>query len=63
MTQIAMQPRSSGIEVGGTNWLAKLLARVTVRRWRAPSTEKLSDHMLRDAGLERIGGQTRRRLR
>jgi hypothetical protein len=57
-----MQPRSSRIEVGGTSWLAKMLARVSMRR-RVPSTEKLSDHLLRDAGLERIGGRMHRRLR
>jgi hypothetical protein len=58
-----MQPRSAGIRLGEINWFSKLLAAMAVRRRRDPSTQGLSDHLLRDAGLERIGGQTRCRLR
>jgi hypothetical protein len=52
------------VEIGldDANWLSKVAARLT-RRWRKPSTDRLSDHLLRDAGLERVGGVTRRRLR
>jgi hypothetical protein len=34
-----------------------------VRRWRTRSPDKLPEYLLRDAGLERIGGMVRRRLR
>ena len=63
MTQFVIQPRSTGVGLGEINWFSKLLAAMAVRRWRAPSVQGLSDHLLRDAGLERIGGQTRHRLR
>jgi hypothetical protein len=43
------------IGLGETNWLSKLIARL-VRRWRRPSVDRLPDHLLRDAGLERIVG-------
>jgi uncharacterized protein YjiS (DUF1127 family) len=57
-----VQPRSVEIRLGETNWLSKLMARLA-RRSRRPSTGRLSDHLMRDAGLERVGGVTRRRLR
>jgi len=57
-----VQPRSVEIGLGETNWLSKLMGRLA-RRWRRPSPERLSEHLLRDAGLERVGGVTRRRLR
>jgi hypothetical protein len=57
-----VQPRSRGIARDAT-WLAKLRAFVAARRWRRPSTDRLPDHLLRDAGLDRIGGVTRHRLR
>lgn len=50
------------IRLGETNRLSKLMARVA-RRWRRPRTDRLPDYLLRDAGLERVGGMTRRRLR
>jgi hypothetical protein len=50
------------IRLGETNRLSKLMARLA-RRWRRPPTDRLPNYLLRDAGLERIGGVTRRRLR
>jgi hypothetical protein len=52
------------VEIGlrETNWPSKLMARL-MRRWRRPSTEGLPAYLLRDAGLERVAGVTRRRLR
>jgi hypothetical protein len=50
------------IGLGETNRLSTLMTRLA-RRWRRPSTVRLPDYLLRDAGLERIGGVTRRRLR
>ena len=49
------------IRLGETNRLSKLMAHLA--RWRRPRTERLPDYLLRDAGLERVGGVTRRRLR
>jgi len=57
-----MQLRSGRIELGETNWLSKLTGRM-VRRWRRPSTDRLPDYLLRDAGLERIVGVIGRRPR
>jgi hypothetical protein len=51
------------VEIGlETNWLSKLMARMTRRR-RRPSTDRLPDYLLRDAGLERVGGVIRHRVR
>jgi hypothetical protein len=50
------------IRLGETNWLLGLMARLA-RSWRKPSVELLPNYLLRDAGLERVGGVTRRRLR
>jgi hypothetical protein len=51
-----------GIGLGETNWLSRMMARL-VRRWRRPSTDRLPDYLLRDAGLERIVGVIGRRPR
>jgi hypothetical protein len=50
------------IRLGETNRLSKMMAHLA-RRWRQPRTDRLPDYLLRDAGLERVGGVTRRRLR
>jgi len=50
------------IRLGETNRLSKLMAHMA-RRWRRPRTDRLPDYLLRDAGLERVGGVTRRRVR
>jgi uncharacterized protein YjiS (DUF1127 family) len=50
------------IGLGETTWLSRTMARLARRR-RRPSTARLSDHLLRDAGLERVGDVTRRQLR
>ena len=50
------------IRLGKTNRLSKLITRLA-RRWQRLSPDRLSDHVLRDAGLERVGGVTRPRLR
>jgi hypothetical protein len=50
------------IGLGETNWLSRLIARMT-RRGRRPSTDRLPDYLLRDAGLERVGGVIRHRMR
>ena len=50
------------IRLGETNRLSKLMAHLA-RRWRRPRADRLPDYLLRDAGLERVGGVTRRRLR
>ena len=50
------------IRFGETNRLSSLVARLS-RSWRKPSVGLLPDYLLRDAGLERVGGMTRRRLR
>jgi len=63
VTQYAVQPRSTGIRLDGTNRLSKVLALLFVQRWRRPPADRLPDYLLRDAGLERIGGQTRCRPR
>jgi hypothetical protein len=39
-----------------------MLASLFARR-RKPSADRLPDHLLRDAGLERVGGVIRRRPR
>jgi len=57
-----VQLRSGRIELGEMNWLPRMMAR-TVRRWRRPSMDRLPDHLLRDAGLERIVGVIGRRPR
>jgi len=57
-----MQPRSGRIGLGETSRLSKLMARLATR-WRRPSVERLPDHLLRDAGLERIVGVIGRRPR
>jgi len=57
-----VQPRSIEIVLDETNWLSRLTARL-VRRWRRPSADRLPDYLLRDAGLERVGGVTRARRR
>jgi len=62
VTRSLVQPRSMEIGLGETNWLSTLIARMT-RRGQRPSTDRLPDYLLRDAGLERVGGVTRRRLR
>ncbi|HJT14870.1 MAG TPA: hypothetical protein VJ790_19760 [Dongiaceae bacterium] len=62
MTRSLVQPRSIEIGLDETSWLSKLMARL-VRRSRMPSTDRLSDHLMRDAGLERVGGVTRQRMR
>ena len=62
MTTLLMQPRSGRIGLVETNRLSKLMTRLA-RRLRRPSAERLPDYLLRDAGLERVGGVTRRRLR
>jgi hypothetical protein len=50
-----VQPRSMQIGLGETNRLSRLMARLA-SRWRRPSVDQLPDHLLRDAGLERIVG-------
>jgi hypothetical protein len=50
------------IRLGETNRLSKLMTHLS-RRWRRPRTDRLPDYLLRDAGLERVGGVTRRRPR
>jgi hypothetical protein len=50
------------IRLGETNRLSRLMARLA-RRWRKPSVELLPDYLLRDAGLERVGGVIRHRRR
>jgi len=62
VTRSLVQPRSMEIRLGETNRLSTLVARLA-RRWRRPPTDRLPDYLLRDAGLERVGGVTRRRLR
>jgi hypothetical protein len=57
-----VQPRSGRIGLDETNRLSTLMTRLA-RLWRKPSVELLPDYLLRDAGLERVGGMTRRRLR
>jgi hypothetical protein len=57
-----VQPRSFEIGLCGPNWLSRLLASLFARR-RKPSADRLPDHLLRDAGLERVGGVIRRRPR
>ena len=60
MNRSLIQPRSGTIRLDELNWLLKVKALLTRRR---PSLDRLPDYLLRDAGLERIGGLTRRRLR
>ena len=62
MNRSLVQPRSGAITLDELNWLLKAKALLT-RRWRRPSVDRLPDYLMRDAGLERIGGLTRRRLR
>jgi hypothetical protein len=62
VTSYLVQPRSLGIGLGGTKKVSGVMARL-VRRWRRMSPDRLSDHLLRDAGLERLAGVTRRRTR
>jgi hypothetical protein len=50
------------IRLGETNRLSMLMTHLA-RRWRRPRMDRLPDYLLRDAGLERVGGVTRRRLR
>jgi hypothetical protein len=57
-----VQPRSIEIGLGETNWLSRLMARLT-GRGRRPSVDRLPDYLLRDAGLERVGGAIRPRRR
>jgi hypothetical protein len=59
----SIQPRSSRIGRNATPSPAKLLARLFLRRWRTRSPDKLPDHLLRDAGLERVGGMVMHRVR
>jgi hypothetical protein len=50
------------IRLGETNRLSKRMARLA-RSWRKPSVELLPEYLLRDAGLERVGGLIRYRRR
>jgi hypothetical protein len=56
-TQVAA-PRSR--EAG---WLGKLLRSIFAQRWAAPSPHRLSDHLLRDVGLQRTAGRITHRAR
>jgi uncharacterized protein YjiS (DUF1127 family) len=57
-----MRPRSRGVECRETSWLAKLRAMLRWRhRKRRLSVDRLSDHLLRDTGLERVPAVMRHR--
>jgi hypothetical protein len=43
--------------------MSRLLVRLFARSRRRPSPDRLPEHLLRDAGLDRIGGRTIRRRR
>jgi hypothetical protein len=43
--------------------MSRLWARLLARGRRRPSAEHLPEYLLRDAGLDRIGGRTIRRRR
>jgi hypothetical protein len=48
---------------GRANWLGKMLRSIFIRRRPAPSAERVSDHLLRDVGLQRTAGRITRRAR
>jgi hypothetical protein len=57
-----VQPRRSNA-LSGDHWISRWLVRLFARRRRRPSADHLAEHLLRDAGLDRIGGRTIRRRR
>lgn len=63
VSDFCVQPRRSELAPGSHTLISRLWAAIFDRRHRKPSAQRLSDHLLRDAGLERIGGTIRRRLR
>jgi hypothetical protein len=63
VSQYVVRQRPSGVGLGGQSWISRLLAQMFARRPRRPATDRLSNYLLRDAGLERVGGVVRRRAR
>jgi uncharacterized protein YjiS (DUF1127 family) len=63
MTIYVHERHATRISRGRANWLGRLLQSIFVRRRPAPSAERVSDHLLRDVGLQRTAGRITRRAR
>jgi len=59
VSNCVVRPRSP--QFYGQTSILKLVAQMLRRRWEAPSVDRLSGHVLRDAGLERIGERVKAR--
>ena len=63
MTVYVHEPRTIKTGRRESNRLWRLLRGVLAHRRQGPSTHRLPEHLLRDIGLQRIGGKIARRMR